>query len=162
MENKQETKKWYVAYTKPQWERKVHEQLGRWYGIESWCPLVKSKRKWSDRVKVLEMPLFRSYVFLRVTEKERIQALSLDGIFKYVSYLGKAAPIKDKDIEELKQFIEEFKEVKVQNLEPGKSVVIREGVFEGQQGIVKTVMGNKVILEMPHLRCRLEASIDTL
>lgn len=99
---------------------------------------------------------------MRVTEKERIQAISLDGAVKYVTYMGKAAPIRDKDIEELKLFLDEHKEVKVQTLEPGQSVVIKQGLFEGREGVVKVVLGNKVILELPQLRCRLEASLDLL
>lgn len=157
-----EQKKWYVAYTKPQFEKKVHEQLGKWYGIESWCPLTKSKRRWSDRVKILEVPLFKCYVFLKVTEKERIEALSLPGMLNYVRYLGKPAVIRDQEIEELKQFLEEYQEIKVQSLEPGQSVVIRSGLFEGHQGIVKRQDGDTVVLEMPQLRCRLEASIEAL
>lgn len=157
-----EQKKWYVAYTKPQFEKKVHEQLGKWYGIESWCPLTKSKRKWSDRVKVLEVPLFKCYVFLKVTEKERIEALSLNGMLNYVRYLGKPAVIRDQEIEELKQFLQEYQEIKVQSLEPGQSVVIRSGLFEGQEGIVRRQSGDTVVLDMPQLRCRLEASIEAL
>ncbi|HJU46472.1 MAG TPA: UpxY family transcription antiterminator [Chitinophagaceae bacterium] len=157
-----EQKRWYVAYTKPQFERRVHEQLGKWYGIESWCPLTKSKRQWSDRVKVLDVPLFRCYVFLRVTEKERVQALSLDGMLNYVRYLGKPAIIKDHEIEELKEFLEEYKAVKVQSFEPGQTVVIRSGVFEGKEGVIKTVLKDRVVMDMPQLRCRLEASLETL
>lgn len=159
----QQQKRWFVAHTKPQFERKVHEQLGKWYGIESWCPVVKTKRQWSDRVKVLEVPLFRSYVFVRVTEKERIEALSLDGVIKYVAYLGKAAVIKDQDMAELQEFIEKYKEIHVQPIAPGKSVVISKGVFEGQEGIVQKVINDKkVVLDMPQLGCRLEASIESL
>ena len=157
-----EQKKWYVVYTKPQFEKKVHEQLGKWYGIESWCPLIKTRRKWSDRVKTIETPLFKSYVFLRANEKERVQALALDGVLQYVRYSGGPAVMRDKDIEELKNFLEEHKEVKVETLEPGQSVVIRSGVFEGQEGVVKAVLEDKVVLDMPQLRCRLEAPIESL
>lgn len=156
-------KKWYVVYTKPQWEKKVSQQLEKLYQIESWCPTTKSRRQWSDRVKILEMPLFRCYVFVRVTEQERVEALRLEGVFNYVCYLGKPAVIKDAEIAELKEFLQDYTEVKVQQLTPGSNVMIKTGIFEGQKGVVRRVISNdRVVLEMPQLGCQLEASVDTL
>ena len=57
-------KKWLAVYTRPRWEKKV-DQLLKEQGTESYCPLNKVKRKWSDRVKTVEEPLFKSYVFVK-------------------------------------------------------------------------------------------------
>ena len=60
--------KWYAIYTRPRWEKKV-DLLLKDQGLESYCPLNKVKRKWSDRIKLVEEPLFKSYVFVRTDEK---------------------------------------------------------------------------------------------
>ncbi|MEY3687769.1 MAG: hypothetical protein RIR84_610, partial [Bacteroidota bacterium] len=52
------TKKWYALYTKPRWEKKVDKALQQ-KGIEAYCPLNRVKRKWSDRIKTIEEPLFK-------------------------------------------------------------------------------------------------------
>jgi transcription antitermination factor NusG len=62
-----QVKNWYALYTKPRWEKKIHKLLQQ-KGIESYCPLNKVRRKWSDRIKVVEEPLFKSYIFVRVEE----------------------------------------------------------------------------------------------
>jgi transcription antitermination factor NusG len=61
------TKKWFAIYTRPRWEKKVHKLLEE-KGIECYCPLNKVHRKWSDRIKIVEEPLFKSYVFVKLTE----------------------------------------------------------------------------------------------
>jgi transcription antitermination factor NusG len=64
------TSHWYALYTKPRWEKKVHALLTD-KKIESYCPLNKVRKKWSDRMKTVEEPLFKSYVFVRVNEEEQ-------------------------------------------------------------------------------------------
>ena len=88
----QPEKKWYAVYTKPRWEKKIDSVLAR-KGIESWCPLQKVQRQWSDRKKTIEEPLFKSYVFVHVDEQERVKVLMTDGVLNYVFYLGKPAAI---------------------------------------------------------------------
>jgi transcription antitermination factor NusG len=62
--------KWYAIYTRPRWEKKVNFLL-QGKGIESYCPLNKVRRKWSDRIKTIEEPLFKSYVFVKIDEEAR-------------------------------------------------------------------------------------------
>jgi transcription antitermination factor NusG len=68
--NNQFNKKWLAIYTRPRWEKKVNLLLQE-KGVESYCPLNKVKRKWSDRVKIIEEPLFKSYVFVKVSDDEK-------------------------------------------------------------------------------------------
>ena len=59
------TKKWHVIYTAPRAEKKVNERLES-QGVETYLPLQKTLRQWSDRKKKVSIPLFNSYVFVRV------------------------------------------------------------------------------------------------
>ena len=63
------SQKWYAVYTKPRWEKKVNSLLLQ-KGIEVYCPLNKVRRKWSDRIKTIEEPLFKSYVFVKIKDEE--------------------------------------------------------------------------------------------
>ncbi|MBP1652940.1 MAG: NusG antitermination factor, partial [Bacteroidetes bacterium] len=58
---------WYAVYTKPRWEKKVAESLIR-KQVETYCPINRVTHQWSDRKKVVEEPLFKSYVFVRIPD----------------------------------------------------------------------------------------------
>ena len=139
------TKKWYAVYTKSRWEKKVHRLLQE-QQVESYCPLNKVHRKWSDRIKVVQEPLFKSYVFVRITEADKTSIRMINGVVNFVYWLGKPAIIKDREIETIKRFLSEYEDVEVLTvaLEPDTRVRIRDGVFMDKEGIVTKVMRNKV------------------
>ena len=72
-------KNWFAIYTMPRWEKKVHSRLLR-KDIRSWCPMQKVERRWSDRKKIIEDPIFKSYVFVQIHEEERLTVLQTDGV----------------------------------------------------------------------------------
>jgi transcription antitermination factor NusG len=78
-------KKWYAIYTKPRWEKKVNTILSQ-KGIESWCPIQRIERQWSDRKKIVEEPLFKSYVFVRISEAEKNEVIITGGVLNFVHY----------------------------------------------------------------------------
>lgn len=73
---------WYVIYTKPKWEKKVAEQLAD-AGIECYCPLITQVRQWSDRKKKVVVPLFNSYVFVRLEDCDRNLVFQSPGAVRY-------------------------------------------------------------------------------
>ncbi|HMI01426.1 MAG TPA: UpxY family transcription antiterminator [Pedobacter sp.] len=68
------SRSWKVVYTRSMWERKTTQLLIQ-KGIHAYCPLVRSKRKWADRMKTVEIPLFSSYIFVHVNLKEELEVL---------------------------------------------------------------------------------------
>ena len=90
-------KNWYVIYTKPRWEKKVYSLLID-KDIEAYCPLNRVRRKWSDRIKWVEEPLFKSYVFVKVTEENLSSVRLIHGVVNFVSWLGRPAVVKNKEI----------------------------------------------------------------
>src|ERR1700753_1129575 len=139
------TKKWYAVYTRPRWEKKVQKVLGE-KGMECYCPLNKVHRKWSDRIKIVEEPLFKSYVFVKVTEDEKTPVRMTEGVVNFIYWLGKPAVIKEKEIEIIKRFLNDHHDVEVRSIEvkAGEKVMVQSGVFMGKQGTVKKVMHKKV------------------
>lgn len=129
--------KWLAIYTKPRWEKKVAALLTQ-KGIENYCPLNKVRRKWSDRMKVVEEPLFKSYVFVRIPEEERTAVRMTDGVINFVYWDGKPAVIKDKEILVIRQFLNEHENVSLVkiDLQPGQQVRITAGPLMDLEGKV--------------------------
>ncbi|MFN5931691.1 MAG: transcription termination/antitermination NusG family protein, partial [Sphingobacteriales bacterium] len=76
-------KHWYAIYTRPRWEKKVNELLEK-KGIQTYCPLNRVKRRWSDRTKIIYQPLIPSYVFVCITEAEKAKVRMTDGVVNFV------------------------------------------------------------------------------
>jgi transcription antitermination factor NusG len=99
---------WYVLYTSPRAEKKVAERIEQ-SGIEVFLPLHLCPRKWSDRIKYVEIPLFSSYVFVKTTDEILRTLLQIYGVSRIVYYLGKPAIVREKEIEAIKSFVEKAK-----------------------------------------------------
>jgi transcription antitermination factor NusG len=138
---------WFAVYTKSRFEKKVYSHLSE-QSIEAYLPLQKKLRQWSDRKKWIEEPLISSYVFVRITEKEYFRVLNTPGVVCYVSFSGKAAPIRDAHIETLKKILatgSEF-ELTSEKIQPGESVEIVVGRLLGTQGELIQYKGNTKVL----------------
>lgn len=146
-------KEWYVLYTKSNCEKKVSELLQR-RGVIVFCPLNKVYRQWSDRRKQLSVPLFPSYVFVHIEEKDLIMLRSLTSkIVSVLYWLGRPAVIRASEIVEIKQFMNNYEEVKIEKrpVDLNDEVVILRGPFYNQRGVVKSLKNNSVLLSLPSL-----------
>jgi transcription antitermination factor NusG len=138
-------KNWYVLYTKPRWEKKVYTLLTD-KNIEAYCPLNKVRKKWSDRIKWVEEPLFKSYVFVKVAAEDQVGVRMINGVVNFVYWLGKPAIVKNKEIEIIRKFLNEHEEVWAEpvDLQKDARVVIRRGAFMDKEARVVGVDKNKV------------------
>jgi transcription antitermination factor NusG len=161
MANNGTVRKWYAIYTKPRWEKKVHTLLVE-KGMECYCPLNKVHLKWSDRIKVVEEPLFKSYVFVRVNEEEKTPVRMVSGVVNFVYWEGKPAVIRDKEILTIRKFLNEYDDVEVRQLDiaPDVAVVVKQGVLMGKKGTVKRVLRKKVEVLIESIGFTLTAYID--
>ena len=152
---------WYAVYTKPRWEKKVAALLEA-KGIEYYCPLNKVVKQWSDRKKIVLEPLFKSYVFVQVEEKEKWELLKINGIVNYVHWLGKPAKIKESEIETVKKFLNEFSSIEVvdETSVINSTVKIKHGVLMNYQGILMEVSGNKASVKIESMGLQLTAVFD--
>jgi transcription antitermination factor NusG len=154
-------KKWLAIYTKPRWEKKI-DQLLIEKGIESYCPLNKVMRKWSDRMKLVEEPLFKSYVFVHINEQEEQTVRLVHGVLNFVYWLGKPAVIKQVEIDRIKRFLNDFHDVKTEalTLQADDKVLIRAGALMDREAKVLRQLGNRVELEIASLGYKLVAYVD--
>ena len=153
---------WYAVYTKPRWEKKVAKLLDE-KGIENYCPLNKVVKQWSDRKKVVMEPIFKSYVFVRVEDKEKFELKSISGILNFVHWLGKPAIVRDEDITTIRKFLNEFGEVTVSEIDQLKvnaKVRVKQGIMMNYQGLLVEVMGNNAKVRIESMGIYLYAKFD--
>ena len=126
---------WYAAYTRPNHEKKVAEQLDL-RNIEQLLPLYSSMRQWKDRRVRLMRPLFPGYVFLRISLQKRLQVLEVPGIASLVGFGSRPVCMSEEDIRFLRCCMHEG------NVEPypypavGSRVRVKGGPLTGLKGVV--------------------------
>jgi len=155
------TRKWLAIYTRPRWEKKVNQLLTE-KGVECYCPLNKVRRKWSDRVKIVEEPLFKSYVFVKVSDDDRTAVRMTPGAINFVYWQGRPAVIKEKEITAIKRFLGEYENVEAQPIELKLSQRVRvtNGTLMDQEGKVLDIRHKTVKIAIDSLGYILVAYID--
>ena len=154
-------KKWYAIYTWPRWEKKVAETLTK-SSYENYCPLNKVVKQWSDRKKVIEEPLFTSYVFVRTTQKQISALKAISGVVSVVHWLGKPAVIRDSEIELIKDFLRNRYNVKLERaaVTVEDRIKIISGPFVELEGKVVSVSKRAVKVLLPSFGCMMVAEVE--
>ena len=131
-------------------------------GIATYCPLNKIRKRWSDRIKIVEEPLFKSYVFVHVSTEEISRVRMTNGVVNYVYWNGKPAVIKNQEIATIKKFMNEYEQVEARpiHVHPNQKVRIDGGLLMNREGIVQKVMHNKVEVIIESLGYALIATLD--
>jgi len=148
-------KNWLVIYTKSRNEKKVAERLEQ-DGFEAYCPIVRIMRQWSDRKKKVSVPMFSSYVFVRVTERERLEVVKVAGVMNFIFWQGKPAIVRDEEIVAVRHIEEKGHNVEVSALqvEKGQLITIPSGPFKGQKGVVDKVDKKTILIYLEQLGCQ--------
>jgi len=143
--------KWFVLYTKPQFEIKVAEALQK-IGVRAYCPVYTQLKQYSDRKKKVIKPLLRSYVLVKIEDKDRDQVFEIPGVVRYVYWLGKPAIVREDEIVLMENNLSGiYESISVSTLEKGAAYTIPEGPFKGLSGKVVHLDHNKMQLELPSL-----------
>ncbi len=151
-------KKWYVIYTKPRAEKKVFDRLLD-VGVETYLPLYTTIRKWSDRKKKVEVPLFNSYIFVKILAKDYLKVLEVVGVVRFIYYVQKLAVVRQKEIDAIKRFLNKTEGLKIK-VEKGDRVEIATGPMEGVYGKVIRIGKNKLVLQIEQLNMSLVAEVE--
>ena len=152
---------WYAVYTKPGWERKVSLALTK-KGIENYCPMNRIVRQWGALKKITYKPLFTSYVFIRFSEVQQIEVMKTPGIINMVYWRDKPALIVDKEIEVMREFLEEYKCIHLEKAPVSAEAAIRvissplKYYFEG----FMAVKDNLIKIVLPSLGCIMVAEVQ--
>jgi len=141
--NGSENHKWYAAYTHPRAEKQVYERLLE-NNIETYLPLRKTIRQWSDRKKIIEVPLLTSYIFVKISPKYFPLVYNTYGVVKIVSFEGKPVAIPERQIDILRLLIDSDTEIEVttENFAKGDNVEVICGVLAGITGELVNIGSN--------------------
>jgi transcriptional antiterminator RfaH len=153
---------WYAIYTKTNGEKKILQNLIQ-EKIECYLPLTKKLRQWSDRKKWIEVPFFRNYLFVYVSNAEFFKVLNLPGVVSYVSFGGHAQSIPENQIENIKRLIEQQEREIIlsrESIEKGHHAEVLTGPFKGMQGEVVKICGHyRIVVRIEALGCSIYANI---
>ncbi|MBC6999399.1 UpxY family transcription antiterminator [Cytophaga sp. FL35] len=144
--------KWFVLLVKPQNEIKVASALNA-RGYEVFCPTITEIRQWSDRKKKIKVPLFKSYVFIKIPDAQRGDVFGVTGIVRYLFWLGRPAVVRDEEIDLIRNWLnnEDVDSISLEQLTAGKKVAIKHGVLREKRAIVEKVGRSKIVLILEDL-----------
>jgi transcription antitermination factor NusG len=140
---------WYAAHTRANHEKRVAEQLGL-REVEHFLPVYQSMRKWADRRKRLEVPLFPGYVFVRLPLQERLRVLEIPSVARLVGFDNLPVPLPDDEMEAMRNGLTgQLRAVPHPYLTVGGRVRIVRGPLESREGILLRNKGDfRVVLSV--------------
>jgi len=154
---------WHVLYTKPRHEKKVFEELmGQKY--ISYLPLIKHTSIWSDRQKIIDKPLFPSYVFVflhSIIDYHR--TLQIDGAVSFIRFNNKPAIVKETEIDTIKKMIDNCSNIELakQEIKIGEKRIIQSGALAGFECEIITINGkNRLLVRIDSLRQNITAELN--
>lgn len=149
------TYKWYPIYTRSRFEKKTQLELEK-KQITTYLPLKKVLKQWSDRKKIVEEPLLKSYLFIYISIKEYNEVLLTPGFSRFIYFSGKIASIPEKQIQDLRLLLANSTDLELieYNISPGEKVLIKAGPFKGITAELVSLKNKKsLILRLEQLGC---------
>jgi transcription antitermination factor NusG len=152
---------WYALTVKPNHEKTTAQALES-KGLESFLPLYRARRRWSDRIKELDLPLFAGYVFCRFMGGERARVLTTPGVTSVVGFGNQPAPVAEEEIEAVRAMIASGLPVGPwPYLRVGERVRIEAGPLCGLEGILTQVKDVwRVVVSVELLQRSVAAEVD--
>ncbi len=156
--------KWYVLRTMPQNEKRVSSYLKK-IRIKYYLPLVSKKRRWSDRFKIIDIPLFPGYIFTYFDWLEGFnQVVPHPGVIDFICKGKQPASMSTAEMVNLERMIIQAKEIYAdpdKNFPAGQEVIVRSGSLKGVHGVVARVKNQQRIFIRLHLLDRvISAELD--
>jgi len=139
---------WFAVRTHPRHEKVVAQEICA-LGMISFLPLVRQVRQWSDRRKIVELPLFGCYVFVKLipANNQRLSVLRINGVLSFVGNSGMGIPIPDEQIAAVRTLVDEQLPLCSHPfLRIGQRVRIRSGALSGVEGILVCRSGESALV----------------
>jgi transcription antitermination factor NusG len=135
---------WFAVQTRPRYEKKVALELQE-KGIQAFLPLYSVKHQWSDRKRLVSLPLFPEYTFVHIAGDQdvRVAVLRTNGVYRFVGACGFGTPIPDEEIAAVREMLEHRIPFQLHPfLKTGQRVRIRGGCLDGIRGILTAINGD--------------------
>jgi transcription antitermination factor NusG len=156
-----EPQKWFAIRVKSQREKSVAAAIGS-KGFEEFLPLYESRRRWSDRLKSRELPLFPGYVFCHIDPNGRLPILTIPSVLHFVGIGKTPAPIDESEIAAVQSAVRSGLRVEPSDyLEVGQCVRLEDGPLAGLEGILTEVRKQfRVVVSLTLLKRSVAVEID--
>jgi transcription antitermination factor NusG len=161
MTTAQTSPQWYALTVKPNHERAAAQAL-ECKGLEAFLPLYRARRRWSDRIKELDLPLFAGYVFCRILGGERARVLATPGVTSVVGFGNQPAAVPDNEIQAVRTMVSSGLPLRPWPfLRVGEWVRIDAGPLEGVEGVLTQVKDAwRVVVNVELLQRSVAAEVD--
>jgi transcriptional antiterminator RfaH len=135
---------WYPVYIRPRAEKKACQALTN-KGLETYLPLHRQLKQWSDRKKWVEEPFIKSYLFVHIKEHQQTEVLMTKGVSRFIYFSGKIASMPQRQIDDLKLVMASPFELEIteEDLQPGEKVMIKAGPLKGLLGEIISYRSQK-------------------
>ena len=155
------SKKWIAVYTKPKHEKVVKKEL-LIKGYDVYLPLLKKRRRWSDRKKLVEFPLFKSYLFVHSKLNESIFILKTPGIVKLIKFGDKIAIVNNDVINSIKLMLNGgYNPIATDYFLKGDPVYVKDGPLKGLAGeVIRVDNVDRLIIRVEAIQHSLSIKID--
>lgn len=153
--------KWFALRVKPRAEKCV-ATIARNKGFEEFLPLYQCRRRWSDRFKLVELPLFPGYVFCRFNPQYRLPLLTIPGALHFVG-LGKVpVPIDDAEIQAIQVLVGSGLQAEPWPfLDAGQRVRLEQGPLAGLEGLfIEVRKQHRIVVSVSLLRRSVAVEIE--
>jgi transcription antitermination factor NusG len=134
-------KVWKAIYVTSRSEKKVLDKLNE-KGIEAYTPIKKTMRQWSDRKKMVEIPILNGYVFVKINDLERDKVFFVNGVVQYVRFNSEDAIIREEEINSLKNIVALGYDIEMNAAKAfpsGSKIMIMQGPLKGIEGVVSEI-----------------------
>jgi transcription antitermination factor NusG len=142
---------WYALYTRSRHEKRVRDLLEE-QGVEVYLPEITTFRRYSDRMKKVQVPLFTSYLFVRTNPAHfdhYTAILNTPGAVRFVTFEGQPIPVPEQQVDALKRLTAEGYEMQALDkpILPGTPVEIMQGPLKGIRGeVIQAGKTNSILL----------------
>ena len=152
---------WLVIYTKPRWEKKLADQLTA-KGFEVYCPTQRVKRRWSDRTKWIDQPLFSSHIFVYLEPERRDAVYFTPGFVRFLFWNKRPAVVRDEEIATLRRWLNDFdhEDISVEAYRPGIQIKVQSGPLQGREATVLEQRGTKLELYLEDLQVKVSVDVN--
>ena len=155
------SERWFAIRVKSRYEKLV-ASMARNKGFEEFLPLYQCRRRWSDRMKTVELPLFPGYVFCHVDPQNRLPLLTIPGVVHFVGMGRTPVPLEDAEVAAIQAAVRSGLSTEPWPfLEAGQHVRLEEGPLAGVEGIfVGTSKQDRLVVSVTLLKRSVAVSIE--
>jgi len=153
---------WYALQTRPRHEKRVGTELSDKH-IECYLPLLNQIHRWSDRRKLVQVPLFPGYIFVRaeLDARVRVAVLSVGGALSFVGPQREAMPIPDSQVEDIRTLLStRIAMSPYPFLKVGQRVRVRGGALDGVEGILVSNGEKRLVISVESIHRSLSITIE--